>query len=335
MRDCDERKRLLVEKMDRSVELASAVRLRGDLTLRCLAPDTISQHMQNKLSACHLMQACLDFGEQGSNAPGVYIIQHDTRDPVIKAKSTAYLFALRSILASPALPVVNHGFLTELLKIPFSIYTLIKVFDADMRRIMAAIPDQRDDANYEYIHTFAYPQVLKWLANPANSNYSDTNRQALASFLGLQLQFLPLPVHPARIISHFYPLLVFSNNPVSYLDEIGQMDDYAPEIRWLMKRMVEHHHEIGSPNQSLVAESDINHKLYTEPTHPFRVVYPKISPIYWSHHYASTNDTSGFLDKTNVEHLLKEIRALRFPNDPEYVDVASRICDEISIFLLD
>jgi len=90
--------------------------------------------------ALDLVQACLDFGSVGpGNNPLVYILTNDPRDPGVKAKSTAYLFALRTILSTD-IAGDDWQILQTLLEIPFPISTLVKVFDIDMDRIMSRIP---------------------------------------------------------------------------------------------------------------------------------------------------------------------------------------------------
>jgi len=194
--------------------------------------------MRSRESAMGVIKASLEYEEHkvlsgnydGVGSPLIFILQHDERDPHTKVKSIAYLYALRWLIVHSK----GNEFLDtiqELLLLPFPMRVLIKCFDTDMEHT-----NTTNMKDFDSISQSVYTQVLEVLLDPRNRNYNDADRDLLVQFLRLWINFPSAPhypTHSARIITYVFPLLRFLEFPAEYLEQVGEMDRYAEEIRWL------------------------------------------------------------------------------------------------------
>jgi len=130
---------------------------------------TLINYMRDRSRARRLVDVCLDFVGTGRNDSSLgnsllWILRHDSRDPAVKAKSCAYLYALRRMLVKH--PQRDDPEMTnELLEIPFPMQTLVGTFRLDH-------PTNQ-----------TYNDVVAKLLDPNNKHYTEADREILGDYL--------------------------------------------------------------------------------------------------------------------------------------------------------
>lgn len=201
---------------------------------RWFAGKIFQTYMASRTRAMGLMRVCLQYP---TSTPVMTLLAFDPNPPERRRKSCAYLYALRWLLTHRT-EYEKSELLQSLLDITFSAMTLVRCFDLDILGIIGLLPSSRDEESFDRIALSTYGDTLSYLADDQGVTYGDQDRDVVRKFCTLWLRFPSPPggiIHPALVIAHFYPLIEYTEFPGIFLEEIGEMDTYAPEIIWLMQ----------------------------------------------------------------------------------------------------